>query len=155
MRRELRKRRRDGRHAGGDGDRHRQHVVHQQRGRGHQAGDRTQVRPRDDVGAAAARIGVDRLLVGDRDDRQQPGDGERDRNRQVKRGRAGQDQDEQDLFRRVGDRRERVGRKHGERDPLAQALVVRLGERHRRADEGPLEERESHARLDRERMNSI
>src|SRR5207247_5819787 len=48
-------------------------------------------------------------------------------------------------FRRVGDGRERVGGEDGERDPLAQPLVAGLGQRHRRADEHTLQQRESHA----------
>ena len=96
---------------------------------------------------------MDRLLVRDRDDREQRGDGERDRDREVQRGGAGQHQDEEDLLRRVGDGGQRVGRKHGECDPLAQALMTRLGERHRRADENALQERDSHADSARTRMS--
>ena len=57
--------------AGRDADRHRQRVVDQQRRGGDQAGGRADVLLGDDVGAAAVGIGVDRLAVGERDDRQQ------------------------------------------------------------------------------------
>ena len=50
-------------HAGGDRDRHRHHVVDQQRGGDHQTGRRPQVRRGHLVRAAAARIGVHHLAV--------------------------------------------------------------------------------------------
>ena len=56
-----------------------QQTIHGYPSGGDQAGDVAEVVARDDVRAAAARVRVDRLLVRDRDDREQCGDGDGDR----------------------------------------------------------------------------
>ena len=66
----------DGGHAGRDADRHGQHVVDEQRRRRDEAGVRSDVLLGDDVRAAPARVGVDRLPVGKGDHQQQRGDDE-------------------------------------------------------------------------------
>ena len=111
---ELWKRRRDREDAGGDADRDRQRVVHQQRRRRNQPGGRPDVLLRDDVGAAAGRVGVNRLPIGEGDDRQQRRDDEADRHRVDERAHARDDERGQDEVGRVGDRRQRVGRQHGQ-----------------------------------------
>ena len=60
--------------AGGDADGHVQHVVDHQRRGGEQAGAGAEVLLGDGVGAAAARVGADRLAVGEvEDQRAAPG----------------------------------------------------------------------------------
>ncbi len=76
---ERRKCRGDLRHTRGDGHGHGQDVVGEQGRAGRLGGQLAQVVARDDVGAAAARVGMDRLFVGKGDNRQQDRDGDRDR----------------------------------------------------------------------------
>ena len=64
--------------SGGDGDGDGQRVVDDQRCRGDEARVGAEVRPGDGVGAAAHRIGVDDLAVGEHQDRQEGDDGDRD-----------------------------------------------------------------------------
>ena len=61
-----------------------------------------QVRPGDDVGAAAVRIGAADLAVGDSDDGQQDRDRDGHLDREQQRARPGHDQDAQDLLGRIG-----------------------------------------------------
>jgi hypothetical protein len=114
----------DGRDAGGHAHRHRQHVVDQQRGGADQPGNDAEVVLRDDVRAAAARVREDRLAVRRDDDRDEGGDAHADRQRVAQRGRAREDQHEQDFLGRVGDGGERVGGEDRKRDGLAEALVA-------------------------------
>ena len=113
-----------------------QDVVDDQGRAGEQAGIDADVRLRHVVGAAAARIGLDELDVGSRDDRRQGRDRDRDGDRVVKGARPGQDEDEEDFLRRVGRRRKVVGGEDGERLHLAQAFVrqVRRGDRRAQDD---------------------
>ena len=133
------KRRRDREDAGRDADRNRQRVVHEQRRRGNQTGGRPDVLLRHDVRAAAGRVGVNRLPIGEGDDRQQRRDDEADRHRVDERAHARDDERGQDEVGRVRDRRQRVGRQHGQARDTGQALVVRQMRRDRSADEETLE----------------
>ena len=144
---EWRKRRRQRRDAGRDGHRHGQDVVDQQRRRRGECRRDADVVLRDQVGATAVRIGRDGLAIRDHDDRQQDRDPDGDRQRVAERGVPGQDQDEQDFLGRVRDGGERVGREDRERDGSAEPFVSRLRERHRGADQGALQHRQSHGRV--------
>ena len=66
-------------HARGDRHDHRHHVVEQQRRGRDEPGEHAQVLLADDVGAAAARVGANRLPIGAHHDRHQGRDGEGDR----------------------------------------------------------------------------
>ena len=80
---------------------------------------------RDDVGAAAARIRVNRLAVREHDDA--PGCAAMTNAiglARLERAGAGEDQHAQDLLGRVGHRRQRVGREHGEAGDARQPLVM-------------------------------
>ena len=70
----LRKCRRQRRDARGDAHRHREDVVDQQRGCRDQGGHLAEIFLRDDVGATAARIRVERLAIRKDDDRENRGD---------------------------------------------------------------------------------
>ena len=61
----------DGDDAGGDGDGDREDVADGEPGRRGQPGDVAEVVARDDVGAAAAGVGADRLAIGEGDDGEQ------------------------------------------------------------------------------------
>ena len=61
-------------------------VVDEQRGGGHEAEDRGEVGPGDDVRAAAVRVRPTDLPVRQGDDREQDGDRDRDLDRQEHRG---------------------------------------------------------------------
>ena len=138
----------EGRGQGGDARRHRhryrEHVVGQERRRRGQGREDAEVVLRDQVGAAPLGVGRHRLPVRDDDDGQQRRDAERDGKRVAEGRAAGENENQQDLFGGVRDRRQRVGREHRERDRLPEALVPGLGKRHRCADEQALEEDESH-----------
>ncbi len=130
---------RDRGHAGRHRDRHREDVIGQQRDPGQLRGQEPEVVLRDDVGATGARVGLDRLAVGEQEDRQHGQDAERDRHddreRQARPTRR--DRDLQDLLGRVGDRGEVVAREDRERGGLAEPLVLEL----RRRERGPEEQR--------------
>ena len=136
---QRRKRRRDGRHAGRDADRHGQRVVDQQRRGSGQAGDRTEIVARDDVGAAAAGEREDRLPKRKRDRDQQDRDQDRDRLRLGHRRQAADHQDAQDLLGRVGDRRQRVRREDREPAEDSELVMASLIGRDRAADDHPLQ----------------
>ena len=119
----------------GDRHGHRQDVVHEQRRAGHLRGEVAQVVAGHDVGPAAARVGVDRLLVGERDDGEQDHDRHRDRHHEGEGGRARHRQDDHDLLRGVGGGRQRVGGEDGEADRLADRLVGRVCRGQRPADQ--------------------
>ncbi len=132
----------DGGRAGRDRDGDGQDVVDEQRGTGDERRDPAEVLAADDVGPAAARVGEDRLAVGEDDDHEQDrhrdGDRREDVEALLEARRAGRG-DEQDLFRRVGRRRDGVGRERRQRDGLGEALVLLLRRRDRTADEEPLQ----------------
>ena len=105
-------------------DRHRHDVVDEQGGRRDEAEQRGEVLARDRVRAAAVGIGPADLAVGQRDDRQQERDPERDLDRVGQRtGRRGDDEDPQDLLGRVGRRRDRVRAEDRQRLDLGEALA--------------------------------
>ena len=102
-------------------DRHRdgEDVVDEQRRAGDERRVLAEVLAADDVGAAAARVGEDRLPVRRRDDREQDRDRDRDRDQRVepeREARRPDDGDEEDLLGRVGGRRDGVGREDRQRD---------------------------------------
>ena len=68
---QIGKGRSDLRHTGRNRNRHREDIIGQQRRAGGLGGQLAQVIARDNIGAAAARVGVDGLLVGNRDDHHQ------------------------------------------------------------------------------------
>ena len=114
---------------GAGGDRHRdgEDVVGEQRDAGDLGGQQPEVVAGDDVGAAGGRVGLDRLAVGEDQERQHDQHGDGDRHDQRERGDAdGGDEDPQDLLGGVGRRREVVGGEHGQRRGLAQPLVLEL-----------------------------
>jgi hypothetical protein len=118
---------------------HGQDVVDQQRCGSGQRRRQAEVVLGDEIGAASLGIGVHGLAVRDDDNRQEQGDAKRDRQRITESGAAGEDQNQENLFGRVRHRRQQVGREHRQRDRLAQPFVPRLGQRHRRADQQPLD----------------
>jgi len=119
--------RRDRKDAGGDGERDRHDVVDGERGCGAEPGDIAEVLARYDVRAAAARVGLDRLAVGERHDRQQQPDRQRDLDRVRERGAgARRHEHEEDLVGGVRARGEGVGGEDGERLPFREPLLLRL-----------------------------
>ena len=104
-----RQRRADREDTGHDRDDHGHHVVEQQRGGGDEAGELTEVLPAHDVRAATARVGTHGLAVGGDHERHQQRYGDGDRHDVLLGGRRRHREHQQDLARRVGDRRERVG----------------------------------------------
>ncbi len=90
---------------------------------------------RDDVGAAAVGVGVDRLAIREGDDRQDHGDDDADRRHEGERSNAADEQDPQDLLGRVGDRGQRVRRQHGQAGDSGEAFVMGEVRRDRCADE--------------------
>ncbi len=149
MGQELWKRRGEGGHPGGHAHGHGQHVVDQKRGGGHQPRGRAEVGAGHDVGAAARRIRVDGLLIRDGDHHEEAGDGHGHRHGQMGRGHAGQDEHEQDLFRRIRHGGERIGGEDGEGDALREPLVARLGQGHRPPDQPALQQAGVHGRRER------
>ena len=138
VRLDLREGRLDRDHTGHDRHDHGHHVVEEQRGGGHQAGELAQVVLAHDVRAAASRIGAHGLTVGAHDDRQEERDGDRDRH-DVRVG-VGRDQREgdQDLAGGVGHGRQGVRREDRQREDLRQERVLEPGARERSPDEHPL-----------------
>ena len=138
---------RGNRHDGGDarGDRHRdgEDVVDEQRRAGDQRRVLAEVLAADDVAAAAARVGEDRLPVRRDDDREQDRDRDADRDERVeaeREARAADRDDEEDLLGRVRGRGDGVGREDRERDGLRDPLVFHLRRGQRPADEYALDE---------------
>ena len=131
--------RRQGEHAGRDRDGHREHVVDEQ-GRGRdEAREPPEVVARDHVRAAARLVRVDRLAVGEDDDRQQDGDPGGDREDEVGRRCRGDDEDDERRLGRVRHRRERVRGEDREREPLREQGLVHLPARARAADKRALQ----------------
>ena len=114
---------------GGDRDCDRQHVVSEERARGHQARLRPEVVLGDDVRAATVWVGGDRLLVARHNDRQDHHDPDRDRHREGERAGAGEHEDAHDLLGRVRRGRDVVRGEHREADedvePFGQLFVER------------------------------
>src|SRR5215203_596954 len=114
-------------------------VIDQQRGGGYEARELAQVLPRDDVGAASARVRVDRLTVRIHDD----GENRRDDGGYWTCEREGAYVDEnqyaKNFFRRIRNRRERVRRQNGEPGYAGQPFVVGEVRRYWRADDEALE----------------
>ena len=133
---ECRCERRDARR---DADRHRQDVVDQQRAGGDERRHFAEVVLRDDVRAAARRVRVDRLAIGEDHDRQNRCDHERDRAREAERRGADEHQHAEDFLGRVRDRRQRVGRQHGQPGDAGEPFVVREVGRDRFPDDESLE----------------
>ena len=95
---------------------------------------------RDDVGAAAARIRVNRLPVREDDDRPASTAMTAPIGRDEAEGRDAADQQHaQDLLGRVGHRRQRVGRQDGEPGDAREPFVMGEVRRNGRADEHALE----------------
>ena len=137
-------------HAAGDGHGDGEDVVGEQRRPGDERRHLAEVVLRDDVGAAARRVGVDRLAVRQDDDEQQGGDDDREGTRRVEGDGADarlEQQDDEDLVGRVRRRRHRVGREDRQGDALAQPLMALLGRGDRLADQHPLGQRD-HTALD-------
>ena len=120
-------RRNSGRDADGDG----QHVIDQKRARGYKRRRLAEIVLRDDVRAATARVGVNRLAVREDDDRENRGDDKRDRAGQAERADADENQDAQDFLGRIRHRGKWVGRQHRKareaRQPLMMGKVRRNG----------------------------
>ena len=118
-------------HARGDGDRHCQGVVHDQRGTGQLAHLRPEVVAGHGVGTTAVGVGIDDLAVGDHEDDQKGDDGDGDGQDEVQGRRAGRGQDDEDRLGPVGHGGESVERQSRQtfhrRDLLARGLLSRQG----------------------------
>ena len=126
---------RDGGGAGRDLDGDRHHVVDQQRHRADLGYPRTEVVPRDDIGAARPDVHHDDLAVGQHHERHHEQDDQRQRQDQGERRQAhDRHQRDQDLFRAVGRRRDPVRRQNAEREGLGQPLLAELLVHERRAE---------------------
>ena len=123
------------RHPGRDGNRDGERVVNDQRGGGDQAGPVTEVGPRHRVRAAAVRVGVDHLAVGEHQDRQQEHDRDGDRQDQVQRAGARHGQHDDDRFRAVGDRRQGVQGQRGQPLHRGDPLLGHITRPERRPDQ--------------------
>ena len=134
-------RRPDREHARHDGNHHGHHVVEQQGGGRDQAWKGSEVVLAHDVRAAAARVGTDGLSVRAHDDRHQQGDRDRDRHHVGLGVRGDEGERDQDLARRVGDRRQGVGGEHRKREHLRQQRVLQLLAGERSAHEEALDDR--------------
>ena len=117
--------------AGGDrhGDRH--DVVDEQRRGDDEPGLLAEVLAGDLVVAAARRVGLDQLAVREHDDEQQHDDRERDPRPEGEEPEPADQQDHQQLLRRVRHRGERVAREDRQREVLGEQLPLELvgGER--------------------------
>ncbi|MFT3853954.1 MAG: hypothetical protein QM733_14605 [Ilumatobacteraceae bacterium] len=134
----------DRQHATGDADGDGEDVVDEQRRAGDERRDRPEVLLGDDVAAATARVGEDRLAVAGDDDHQQDTDDDGDRHelgerRQADPGLA--DEHDEDLVGRVCRRRDRVAGEHRQGDLLGDPLVALVGRRDRLADEDTFDDR--------------
>ena len=136
----------DGGDAGRDRHRDGEDVVDEQRRAGDERRVLAEVLAADDVAAAAARVGEDRLAVRERR-RSRAGARPRSRSGPACRGPsarldAADRGDEEDLLGGVRGRRDRVGGEDRQRDRLRDALVLLLGRGERPADEQPLDDRQ-------------
>ena len=128
----------DGRDARSDTHRDGHHVVDHERGGRDQPGQQPEVLPADDVGPSAVRVGVDGLLVRQRDDHQQHDDRDRDGESESRRGGPGQHEGEQDLLGRICGGRDGVGGEDRERELLGEPLLQLLGRGDRPSQKKPL-----------------
>ena len=103
------KRRSNRAHPGRDADRNRQHVIDQKRRRRDQPRPFAQILVGDEIRAAALRVGMDGLHVRCRDDGEQRGDDQRDRESEMQEGGSGDDEREEYFLGGVGDRGKGVG----------------------------------------------
>ncbi len=133
-----------GGHAGRYAHGHRQHIVDEEGGARDEPGQRSQIVLGDDVRAAALRVGENGLPVRAHDHGDEGGDGEADGNRVVEGHRPREDENEQDLFRGVGDGGERVRRENRQRGGLGEPLVTGLRRRQRASDKNFLKRVEIH-----------
>jgi hypothetical protein len=138
----FRERGRDRGYARGDTDGDRQHVIDEQRGRRDERGRFAQIVLRHDVGAAAARIRMDRLPVRKHDDRENRGDDQGDWRGERQRAGADENQNAENLLGSVRDRRQRVRRQHCEAGKARQAFVMGEVRRDRLTNDEPLGLRE-------------
>jgi hypothetical protein len=124
----------DRRGAGGDGHRHVQGVIDEQRRAGDEGWVGAQILPAHDVGAAARGIGEDRLAIAHHQDHEYRHHDEGDRHDVVQGGHARyrHEHTEDDLG-AISRRRHGVGTEHRLGDELAQPLMYRLVGRERAA----------------------
>ncbi len=139
MRVEARGGRGDGGNARGHADRHGQDVINQKRRAGHQTGADAQVLLGDNVGAAAAGVGIDSLAIRNDDDRQQADDAERYGEGEMQECCPTYNQGQQNFFGGVGARGECVRREDGQSGLLGKPLFVKLGGPKRRPEKEPLQ----------------
>ncbi|GIU98971.1 MAG: hypothetical protein KatS3mg014_0587 [Actinomycetota bacterium] len=133
-------------HRHGDGE----HVVGEEGDPRHLGREQAEVVPGDDVGPAGGGVRLDRLPVGEQQDREHRQDPERDGHEEGERGHPDRgDGDLEDLLGRVGHRGEVVRGEDGEGGRLAEALVDELGRRQRRSEEEALQTEADAARPDR------
>ena len=122
-----RDRRRHRRRSRGHLDRHRDHVVDQQRDRADLRDPRAEVLPGHHVGAAGPDVDHDDLAVGQHHQRHHEQDDQGHREDQGERGQARhRDQRDQDFLGAVGGGRDPVGRQDAERERLGQPLLAEL-----------------------------
>ena len=110
-------------HAGRHRDCHCQDVVGEQRCGGDLSRESAQIVTRDDIGAATARVGVDRLLVGDCHNGEQHDDRNGDWERQRKGRRAGCCEHHQDFLSCIGGGGQGIGGKDGQAYPFGDGLM--------------------------------
>ena len=125
------------RHARGDADRNGHDVVDHQRGGGDHPREPPEVLGAHDVGAAAGRIGVDGLLVGERHDRQKARHREGDPEREMQQGHpdAGPHENDEYLLSGVCRRGDRIRREDRKSDQFGEPCLVLLVRRDRLTDE--------------------
>jgi len=121
---ELREDRRQRGHTGRDRDRHREHVVGEERSRGGQTRERPEVVARHDVRAATVRVCPDRLLIAHHDDGEDDDDREGDREGEGgHRAEAREQEHSHDLFGGVRRRGDVVRSENGKSLCLADAFL--------------------------------
>jgi hypothetical protein len=113
-------RRNSGRDADGDG----KHVIDQKRPSRYKRRRLAKILLRDDVGAATARVRVNRLAVRENHHRENCGDDKRDRAGQAERADADENQDAEDFLGRIRHRGKRVGGQHRQAREPRQSLMM-------------------------------
>ena len=132
-----RHRRTDIGHRRGHRDRDRQRVVHQERAGHRQPSGVSEVGGDHLVVAAAGRVGVHILAVGGHHHQHDQRDGHADPGRHGDRGQARDRQNQEDLLRRVGHRRQCIGGEYRQGDGLRQQGVAQLVAAERLSQEKP------------------
>jgi hypothetical protein len=127
--------RRDREDAGGDRDRHRQHIIGQERRGGDEARRRSEILASDDIRTAARFIHTHRLHVRDDDDGEERRDRERDWEDEVRRCRGRGHEDDERGLGRVRHGRKGVGREDRKREPLREKGLLELVRLHRATDD--------------------